>query len=191
MAEQCKGTLYVPQGARCVRRTNHPSGYCHDHRHQQVEPGEKAREIVAEYFRDINLMSTSQGDGYRSANYTDAQVIAQLAHDAGRREQAIPYAAGPDETRVRAVRMYDDGIRAFNMYPPQDGGNAHHSAVMGVYEVGFLDGIKQAQKEIRQRVTPEALAEALCDAMPHPGGGSLLVYEDALEAAHKVLGGRS
>lgn len=37
--------------------------------------------------------------------------------------------------------------------------------------------------------TPEVLAEALCAAMPHPGGGSLLVYEDALEATQKVLGG--
>lgn len=63
--------------------------------------------------------------------------------------QTIPYAAGPDETRERAVKLYDDGIRAFNLYPPQDGGNAHHSAVLGVYEVGFLDGIKQAQKEAR------------------------------------------
>lgn len=36
-------------------------------------------------------------------------------------------------------------------------------------------------------ISAEALAEALCDAMPHPGGGSRLVYEDALEAAQKAL----
>lgn len=34
----------------------------------------------------------------------------------------------------------------------------------------------------------EAFAEAMCDAVPHPGGGSQLVYEDVLEAARKVLG---
>lgn len=36
-------------------------------------------------------------------------------------------------------------------------------------------------------MTPEALAEALCAAMPHPGGGSRLEYEEALEAATKAL----
>ena len=36
-------------------------------------------------------------------------------------------------------------------------------------------------------LTAEALAEALCAAMPHDGGGSRLVYEEALEAAQKAL----
>ncbi|MEV5068892.1 hypothetical protein MRBLMI12_000448 [Microbacterium sp. LMI12-1-1.1] len=35
--------------------------------------------------------------------------------------------------------------------------------------------------------TAEQLAEALCHAMPHPGGGSQLVYEDALEAAEAAI----
>lgn len=39
----------------------------------------------------------------------------------------------------------------------------------------------------RNEARAEALALTLCDSMPHPGGGSLLVYEDALEAATKAL----
>jgi tetratricopeptide (TPR) repeat protein len=50
--------------------------------------------------------------------------------------------------------------------------------------------LKKARKAIRNyhnAPTPENLAEALCDAMPNPGGGSDLIYEDALEAAEKAL----
>jgi len=36
-------------------------------------------------------------------------------------------------------------------------------------------------------ITAEELAEALCDAMPHDGGGSRIGYEEALEAAQKAL----
>jgi hypothetical protein len=78
--------------------------------------------------------------------------------------------AGVDNRRARSAWI-------------MSGGQDKHP---GAEDVAQADAVLAAGYRL-QAPTPEALAEALCDAMPHPGGGSQLVYEDALEAARKAL----
>lgn len=55
---------------------------------------------------------------------------------------------------------------------------------LAAFEQGALFEYERAGTN---NISAEALAEALCAAMPHDGGGSRLVYEDALEAAQAAL----